>query len=55
VFPKSIRDIKYVLAFAKEHGMPISVSGNNQGTGGGALSSEVGKSLKENTAGGVVP
>lgn len=38
VFPKSVRDIKHVLAFAKEHGMPISISGNNQGTGGGSLS-----------------
>jgi FAD/FMN-containing dehydrogenase len=41
VLPKSVRDIKHVLAFAKEHGMPISVSGNNQGTGGGALSSGI--------------
>ena len=41
VFPKSVRDIKHVLAFAKEHSMPISVSGNNQGTGGGALSAGI--------------
>lgn len=41
IFPKSVRDIKHVLAFAKEHGMPISVSGNNQGTSGGALSAGI--------------
>lgn len=45
VFPQSVRDIKHVLSFAHEHGMPVSVYGQGQGQAAGALTEGISLSL----------
>ena len=37
IYPKNATDIKHVLSFAREYGIPVTVCGNGNGTTGGSL------------------